>query len=79
MEKISIDDFMHLAKNLADSLDKLKEGDNTLICLVSEIKNIYNNFIFWGLTPNEFNNAENIYILMQERASFLKKMQSNEK
>jgi hypothetical protein len=53
--------------------------DNVLICLVSQLKEIYQKSVLYGLSPSEFNNGNNIYLLMLNRTSFLNKNKDNEK
>jgi len=74
IKNISIYDRIDLWMSAATSIDLKKYNhDNVLLCLVSHMKEIYTNSIHFGLSPKEFNNGNNIYLLMLERARFLDK------
>jgi hypothetical protein len=74
MKNISIYDRIDLwmSAALAINLEEYK-FDNVLICLVSQLKEIYNKSVLYGLSDAEFYNGDNIYLLMLERTSFLDK------
>jgi len=56
-----------------DIKPKFYNFDNVLLCLVSELKERYQKYIIYGLSPSEFDNGHNIYLLMLERVRFLNK------
>ena len=74
IKNISIYDRIDLWMSAAVSIELKKYNyDNVLVCLVSQMKEIYNKSILFGLSPKEFDNGDNIYLLMLERVSFLDK------
>ena len=74
IKNISIYDRIDLWFSFAISIELNKyNNDNVLLCLIFQMKEIYNKSIHYGLSHNEFNNGENIYFLMLERVSFLDK------
>jgi hypothetical protein len=80
MKNISIYDRIDLWRMAAMDINiKQYSYDNVLICLVSQLKEIYQKSVLYGLSPSEFNNGNNIYLLMLNRTSFLNKNKDNEK